>query len=209
MGFFLAWDASLAPLRHVMWVPWWETWPVSLVLFISQLGILHENNLRLTFFFCYYCLFCCISNTMSDTSYPLNENVKTLLSVCVCACVCLCVKFALPQWEEVIEWTVSSQGFLQSLCIRLNEETFSLTKRHDATKDWTLKRSKSEGLPSPIHSYVQGLGSQTQGKLSSKIPTLANTGPRTVREEELLFPSAALSSSGGAFMCLIPSIHVE
>lgn len=47
------------------------------------------------------------------------------------------------------------------------------------------KEGKSEVLPSAIHKYVWGLGCPTQGKLSSKIPSLVNTGLWKVTEEEL------------------------
>lgn len=118
-----------------------------------------NNNLRLTSFFPFFPVFtatflCCNFNTISKSMLSC-ENAKTIraLCVCVCACVFVCVQSVLPQWQEVIQWTAKSQGFLQSLCTGLNEGTFSQTKRHDATKDCTLKR-RQIWSPSNCHSQV-------------------------------------------------------
>lgn len=99
--------------------------------------------------------------------YPHKDrNLNLFVCVCEHACVraCVCI---LPCWE-VIQWTAITQGFLRSLCVRLNEETFSQTKWHDATKEWMLKKraDKKKVLSPSIHSHVKVLDSQTQGELS-------------------------------------------
>lgn len=100
-----------------------------------------------TFFLPYfYCLLlCCISHTMSNTSYPLSENVKTLLPCFLHVCVCVRLQTPLHWWEEVVQWPAISQEFLSGLIRR-----HSLTQRdvmQQKSGRWKEANLKSFHLP--------------------------------------------------------------
>lgn len=65
---------------------------------------------------------------------------------------------------------------------------FLNTKRHDDTKDWMLKRSKPEVLPSSIHLHVlyKHLAVQYKANPSVKFHCRSTQSP-TVRKKELTF----------------------
>ena len=178
----------LAPRRHVMWASWWVTWSSALVLFLCQLGVFEGNNLRQCCFFLslFYCPPCIFFNTMSNTFYCVNGDffkwcvhmwaivcVRACVRACVCLCVCPVGCATVRTGRTVNQSRVSPASMRQTLM----RNHCGNTKRHDATKasHWKEASLKSFHLPSWLICTVQGPASQTQSRLSSKIPLPANT----------------------------------